>query len=174
MKLSEITEKTPLIKDFSNRLAKTTRQRIATVVINKIKRVSGVSSLPVDMNLENNQKVTCYIRIVDEKADMWRIDINGKQLPITGDLDNSYKPSFNKSVDDIAKAVVAGQKAFDKKMARQKTPSVTRTSTKVSQTKQLEELAQQAQDLDNTITQKQAEKQTLSEQLQALIDETIV
>ena len=46
MKLTDITEKTPLIKDFGARLAKSTKQKVVATVFNKVKRVAGVSAMP--------------------------------------------------------------------------------------------------------------------------------
>lgn len=162
MKLSDINEKTEIIKDFSKQLSKTTKQRIATTVFGKIKRTSGISVLPVDITLENLQIVTLNIRIIDDKPDIFRVDINGKAFVSTGDFSNEYKPSFNK-------AVLLGQDKFNKSMARQKAPrKTTNKSTRISQKQQLADLAELEQQLDQQIEQKQAEKQALIEQLQAI------
>ena len=120
MKLSEITEKTPLIKDFANRLAKTTKQAIVNTTIEKTKRVSGASARPVNMALENGQNVKVYIRVVADTFDIFRIDINGKMQKLAGDYSNDYAPSFNASVDVIANVIKQGQNAFDKRQAKKK------------------------------------------------------
>ena len=53
MKLSDITEKTLLVKDFSKRLAKSTKQAIPIIDVEKVARVGGASVRPVNMVLEN-------------------------------------------------------------------------------------------------------------------------
>ena len=78
MKLSDITEKTPLVKDFVNRLAKTTKQAIVNTTVEKTKRVSGASARAVNIAFENGQNVKAYIRVVGDAFDIFRIDINGK------------------------------------------------------------------------------------------------
>lgn len=168
MKLADLSEKTPLIKDFSQYLAKSVGESIVTTVISKAKRISGVSATPIDFNLENGQVVTAYIRVVDEKYDMYRVDVNGKQLPTTGDLDNTYKPSFKKSVDEIANFVKKGQAAFDKKQAGTKVRVATSNrNASVSAAKQIQELKVQSKELDQQITTAEQTEKTLAEQLAA-------
>lgn len=169
MKLSDINEKTEIIKDFSKQLSKTTKQRIASTVFGKIKRTSGISVMPVDFTLENLQVVTLNMRIIDDKPDIFRVDINGKAFVSTGDFSNEYKPSFNKSVAEVGKAVLLGQDKFNKSLSRQKAPrKTTNKSTRISQKQTLANLDELAQQLDQQIEQKQAEKQVLIEQLQAI------
>lgn len=168
MKLADLTEKTPLVKDFSQYLAKSVGEAIVAIVVNKAKRISGVSATPVDFNLENGQVVTAYIRVVDEKYDMYRVDVNGKQLPTTGDLDNEYKPSFKKSVDEIANFVKRGQAGFDKKQASTKVRvASSNRNASVSMAKQIQELKVQSQELDNQLTNAEQTEKTLVEQLAA-------
>lgn len=168
MKLSDINEKTEIIKDFSKQLSKTTKQRIATTVFGKIKRTSGISVLPVDITLENLQIVTLNIRIIDDKPDIFRVDINGKAFVSTGDFSNEYKPAFNKSVAEVGKAVLLGQDKFNKSLAQKAPRKTTNKSTRISQKQQLADLAELEKQLDQQIEQKQAEKQALIEQLQAI------
>lgn len=173
MKLSELSEKNPLIRDFSNRLAKSTKQPINSTQFNKIKRVSGVSALPVDFHLAHGQNVTIYLRLIEGNPDIFRIDVNDKQLPTTGDFSNDYKPSFNKSVDEIANVIVKGQSNFDKKRTAVKTAS-TSSRNNTSQRQKLADLTQQIGEIDSQIQQKQAEKQALIDQLDALKMENVI
>lgn len=168
MKLSEITETTPLVKDFTQRLAKSVKQAIVSVVIGKVKRTGGVSALPIDINLENGQVATPYLRLENDKPDIFRIDINGKQLPTTGDFSNEYKPSFNKSVDEVAQFIVRGQSSFDTNRTKLKPARVSSQSESQTQKKQLDELTAQASELDQQIATKQGEKQVLQDKLTAL------
>ena len=172
MKLSDITEKTPLVKDFVSRLAKSAKQAIPIVEIEKVKRVAGASVRPVNMVLENGQTVTIYLRLAaeDEALDLIRMDINGKNVPLSGDFDNSYKPSFNASVDAIANTIKTGQKAFEVKRAKLKVkaPRLTGAAAPMNKAQQKKALLETAAELDVTIKNKTAEKATLQDQLQNL------
>ncbi|WP_230657800.1 hypothetical protein [Psychrobacter sp. I-STPA10] len=169
MKLSDITKKTPLIKDFVNRLAKSTKQSIPIVEPERVKRISGASVKPVNLVLENGQQVKLYVRLMGDDAhlDIFRIDINGKRQVLSGDYDNSYKPAFNASVDVIANTIVQGQSAFDKKQANIKPKNTTakKSSAPKNKAQQRNALLEQAKELDAQIELKQTEKAQLEEQL---------
>lgn len=170
MKLSDITEKTPLVKDFSKRLAKSTKQAIAILEVEKVARVSGASVRPVNMVLENGQTVKIYLRLAaeDEALDLIRMDINGKNVPLTGDFDNSYKPSFELSVDGVANIINTGQKAFETKRAKMKIRKPTAGSPPMNKAQQKNALITEAAELDIVIATKTTEKQTLEAQLAQL------
>lgn len=172
MKLSDITEKTPLVKDFSKRLAKSTKQAIAILEVEKVKRVSGASVRPVNMVLENGQTVKIYLRLAAEDGalDLIRMDINGKNVPLTGDFDNSYKPSFEQSVDGVANIINTGQKAFQAKRAKMKVKRPTTGKQPMNKAQQKAALFETAKELDTVIATKTAEKQTLQTQLAQLTD----
>lgn len=171
MKLADITEKTPLVKDFSKRLAKSTKQAIAILEVEKVKRVSGASVRPVNMVLENGQTVKIYLRLMTEEAaiDLIRLDINGRNVPLTGDFDNSYKPSFNQSVDGVANIINTGQKAFQTKRAKMKIRSSSAGAKPMNKSQQKAALIEAAKELDTIIATKTTKKQTLEAQLEQLI-----
>lgn len=172
MKLSDITEKTPLVKDFVARLGKTAKQAIPIVEVEKVKRVAGASVRPVNMVLENGQTVTIYLRLAaeDEALDLIRMDINGKNVPLSGDFDNSYKPSFNASVDAIANTIRTGQKAFEVKRAKLKVkaPRAAGAAAPMNKVQQKKALLETAAELDIVIKSKTTEKAALAAQLQHL------
>lgn len=178
MKLSDINEKTPLVSVFAKRLAKSAKQAVPFVNVLKVSRVGGASSRPVEMILENGQSVKIYLRSVDEgektKLDLFRIDINGKQVPLAGDFDLSYEPAFNISVDQIGQMIIRGQKAFYKKQAteskRTKGPTKKRAAPK-NKSQQLSALRDQVIELDKVIEEKQAEKTQLETQLKQIKDQ---
>ena len=174
MKLSDITNKTPLVKDFSNRLAKTAKQAIPIVEVGKSQRLAGATVRPVLMVLENGQEVTVYLRLAGEgdKLDIYRIDLNGKQIPISGDFDNSYKPAFNLSVDAIASIIISGQKAFTAKMAKTKVKASPKSgTTPKNRAQQHVILLEQSGELDKVIAAKTKEKEQLTEQLDKIINQ---
>jgi len=171
MKLSEITEKTSLVSDFVKRLAKTARQQVVVVDVLRVSRVSGASARPVHIALDGGQVVKLYIREAPESdqpdgLDIFRIDINSKTQPTTGDFDNSYKPSFNASVDEIAKLVSQGQKAFSARRARAQVTRTKRNRAPANKAQTLKSLLEESVELDKVIAVKTKEKQDLEAQLE--------
>ena len=172
MKLSDITEKTSLVKDFVNRLAKTTKQAIVSITIENTKRISGASARPISVTLENDQNVKVYIRVVGDAFDIFRIDINGKMQKLAGDYSNAYKPSFNASVDIIAHAIKQGQAAFDKRQAKKKMAlpkSQNLRNTPKNKVQQRNALHDEIQSLDEEIAEKMITKTDLQAQLDRLM-----
>ncbi|WP_199506831.1 MULTISPECIES: hypothetical protein [unclassified Psychrobacter] len=172
MKLSEITEKTTLVKDFANRLAKTTRQAIVNTTIEKTKRVSGASARAVSFALENSQTVKIYLRVAGEAFDIFRIDINGKMQKLAGDYSNDYAPSFNASVDIIANMVKQGQAAFDKRQAKKKVALPKSRSPRTApknKAQQRNALHDEIAVLDEKIAKRTATKNELQAQLDRLL-----
>lgn len=115
--LANLSETTPLITTLKKALAKATGQAVAYTTIQKVKRVSGESTKDVDFGLENGQKVTFVIR---QSGDVVRVKANDRDFPMAGDLDTSYKPSFNSAMDEIGTKIRSGQTAFEKNMAKEK------------------------------------------------------
>ena len=174
MKLSDITAKTKLVADFSKRLSYSVKEKIVATEVEKVKRLSGASVRPVSLALENGQTVKIYLRLVDggEKYDIFRIDINGKMIPIAGDFDNNYKPSFNASVDALATMIKTGQKQFDAKRAKTKVrkPSSSIGRAPKNKAQQRNALLDEVKGLDVIIQKKAAEKSELTKQLAKLIN----
>ena len=177
MKLSDITPKTKLVADFVKQLAKATKQAIPIVEVGKTARVSGASARPVSMTLENGQSVKLFLRVVTakddngkdiERFDIFRIDINDKAQPLSGDFDNSYRPSFDASVNALGNMLRTGQAAFDKKRAKIKVRKPRTGPAPKNKTQQLTALQGEAGELDTVIEQKSKEKKTLEDQLETL------
>ncbi|WP_296405409.1 hypothetical protein [Psychrobacter sp.] len=174
MKLSEINENTPLVKDFTQRLSKSTKQQIVVTEVMKVARVSGASARPVLIALEGGQSVKIYLRESDSATkgggiDLFRVDINGKTQPTTGDFDNTYKPAFNASVDEIASIVTRGQAAFSNKQA--KTVVMKTKSSRAPQNKAqiLSALNETSTQLDTEITTKTQIKTDLETKLEQVL-----
>lgn len=173
MKLSEITEKTPLVKDFANRLAKTTKQAIVSMTIEKTKRISGASARAVSIALENSQTVKVYLRVAGDAFDIFRIDINGKMQKLAGDYSNDYTPSFNASVDIIANTVKQGQAAFDKRQAKKKVALPKSRSPRTApknKAQQRNALHDEIAVLDEKIAERTVTKNELQAQLDRLLN----
>ena len=102
-------EATPLIKSIRAGLVKGAGQAVPYVVISKVKRVTGVSIKDVDMTLENGQTVTFRVK---NTGDIFRVQLNGKDLPLVGDM-----TMIADVTKEIGSKVKAGQAAFDKRQA---------------------------------------------------------
>lgn len=173
MKLSDITDKTQLVKDFVNQLKKATKQAIPIVEVGKVARVSGASARPVNLVLENGQTVKLFLRVVSakddnkdiERFDIFRIDVNGKAQPLSGDYDNSYRPAFDASVNALGNMLRTNQASFDKKRAKQKVSKQRTGPAPKNKTQQLNETLNDASDLDKAIEIKTKEKEELEQQL---------
>lgn len=167
MKPSEITEKTTPIKEFIKQLAKATKQQVVGVVANKVKRIGGESARTIDITLENGQVVSPVVRVINGKADIFRINVNGKQMPLVGDFSADYMPAFYKSVNEVAEFVRQGQKAFSDNLTKVK---VKRPATKTTQSlrSQLEVLKKQADELDAQIQAKEDKVKELTAQLEQI------
>lgn len=169
MKLSDITPKTPLVKDFVARLTRSTKQAIPIVDVEKVKRVSGASVRPVNLVLENGQTVKIYLRLADDHFDIFRIDINDKAQPLSGDFDNSYKPSFNASVDALAATIRNSQTAFTKKLAKKRIkPPAATSKPPQNKSQQLKAIIADIKALDSVIATETAKKEALASQLERL------
>jgi hypothetical protein len=159
--LTALSEQTPLAKKLSAGLSKATGQAIPYVTPKKVKRLAGVSTRELQMGLENGQTVSFLIKA---DGDIFRVLLNGKDLPITGDFDPS---TFNAAMAEIATKVRTSQKAFDK--AQQKVvvkipkaagaTSVQTTSAKLKAAKDLES------QVDTATTQAMAEQEQLKAKL---------
>ncbi len=168
--LSDIDNKLPLIEKFVARLKKGIKQDIPIVEVEKTKRThQGVSAKPVHLGLEKGQTVKLFIRVVDEHADLFAININGKNQPLVGDFSIDYMPAFNKSVDMVANVIRKGQAQFEKKQAS--TPKKATTSNRTppkNKVQQLQALREQVQNLDEVIAEKQQIKSKLETELAEL------
>ncbi len=168
MELSDINEKSELVTKFVEYLAKQTRQAIPIVESQPTDRVGGVSARPIHIALEQGQIVKLFIRVVDDHADLFKITINGRNIPINGDFSLDYLPSFRASVKMIADVILKGQARFDKKRGKQSTkkaPSTTGRQAPKNKTQQLKELQSTLSELDNQIEQKTQIKANLEQQL---------
>lgn len=175
MKLSDITPKTPLVRDFAKRLGTSAKQSVPIVDVERVQRITGASARPVNMILENGQTVKIYLRLADDHLDIFRIDINGKAQPLSGDFDNSYKPSFNASVDQIGATIRNGQAAFTKKLAtkRIKPPTATGNAPQ-NKSQQRNSLLAESKALDEVIATKSEQVIQLEGQLERLLQSDTV
>lgn len=156
-----LSESTPLIKSIRAGLVKGSGQNIPYVVVQKAKRITGVSVKDVDMTLENGQTVTFRIK---NTGDIFRVQLNGKDLPLVGDM--TMVADVTK---EIGGKVRTGQAAFDKKQAAARVviPKAA-VSNKVQTTAQKLKTAQEQETkLDDAIVQATAVRDDLKAKVAA-------
>lgn len=161
--LATLTDKDSLVQKFKKALESATGQTIPIINLGKVKRVSGVSIRPVELVLLGGQTITLLIR---QAGDVFRVQINGKDLPMAGDLGIQYEASFKAGISEIADAVRSGQKSFEKKQSRQKVviPNAGRATLK-NTSQLLKQALEDVQSNDEIIKQKTAARDALLAQL---------
>lgn len=116
--LATLTESTPIIVQLKKALSKAVAQSIVAVIVDtKLKKIGDEATKTVVLNFENGQSAGFIFR---KSGDIVRFQLNGKDRPITGDLDPEYKPSFNAAISEIADLIRGNQSKFDKAKAREK------------------------------------------------------
>lgn len=142
--LANISESSPLVQQFKQRIGKATGQMVTSFIAQKMKKVAGEATKDLDFILENGQTITLVVRT---DGDVVRVKLNGKDLPLKNELfhfsadafqlvtakkagNYSLKSNeadrkspaavFAKAVEEIAAKVRANQAAFDKRMAKEK------------------------------------------------------
>ncbi|MFS4054571.1 hypothetical protein ACMDMU_19115, partial [Acinetobacter baumannii] len=95
LNLAAVTATTPYIKKIQSALEKATGQTIVTPEFRKIKRVAGVSVLPVAFFFSGGATLTLYIRAL---ADVVKAEVNDKVIVLSGDFSDDYKPTFENAV----------------------------------------------------------------------------
>ena len=87
-----------LIQKTLNSYLKTVNQKVESIDIQKVKRPSGVSVVPVDFVLTGQQTLTLLLRA---DGDVYRAQINGKDYPFTGVLNPDSSDLFGKAINPI-------------------------------------------------------------------------
>lgn len=163
LNLATLTNKDPYIEKIRTALETATGQQIpaGTVEVGKVKRVSGVSAVPVTFAFAGGQSLTLYVRAT---ADVFKAELNGKVIVLSGDFSNDWKQTFDAAVSGVAKLVRDGQKAKQAENARQKVKIPRAPSQSVTaKIKEAQELEAQ---LDQRITEKTAQRDQLKEKLE--------
>ncbi|MDQ9723409.1 hypothetical protein RFX65_04470, partial [Acinetobacter baumannii] len=98
-------------------LEKATGQTIVTPEFRKIKRVAGVSVLPVAFFFSGGATLTLYIRAL---ADVVKAELNDKVIVLSGDFSDDYKPTFENAVSCVAKLIREAQSKIQEQNKREK------------------------------------------------------
>lgn len=151
--LINVSDNSPLVKKFSQAIAKATGQIVVAFIAQKMKKVADESTKDLDFNLENGQIVTLVVRT---NGDVVRVKLNGKDTPLKTDLFHFSADSFTaiapapgtkfnlsaneadrkspaavfaKAVSEIGERVRKAQPALDKRRMQQKIAPVMNKSS---------------------------------------------
>lgn len=160
--LASMNESSKNVKKFKDALEKASGQKAAFVTIDKMKKTAGEVSKDLHFGLENGQKVTFVIR---KDGDAFRVRLNDKDLPLTGDLDPDYKPTFNAAIKEIAGAVRGNQSKFDKRLTTQKVKIPGKPTESKSVLVQIKNSHDEISALTQSIEQKTAVRDDLKNKL---------
>lgn len=169
LNLATLTNKSPYIEKIRSALESATGQQvpIGTVDVLKPKRVSGVSAAPVMFNFAGGQILTLYVRA---SADVFKAELNGKTVVISGDFSDDWKQTFDAAVSSMAKLVRDSQKAIQTQNQKQKV--VLPRSTKQSVPQQIKQLQAHTAQLDQIFNDKVAQRDNLKQQLELARQQT--
>jgi len=126
--LASLTEKNEYIKLLESSLknaVRTGKIDLIKVEVQKIKRVAGVSVRPVEFSFSDGQNVVVMLRA---GGTSYAVKINGKDLPLVGDLHPDEDTTFKSAIKQIAMFVVKGSLAFTKKLEAKSTASLSQPS----------------------------------------------
>ena len=98
-------------------IRKATGQTIVTPEFRKIKRVAGVSVLPVALFFSGGAILTLYVRAL---ADVVKAELNDKVIVLSGDFSDDYKPTFENAVSCVAKLIREAQSKIQEQNKREK------------------------------------------------------
>lgn len=154
-----LSETSPLVKSLRAALVKGSGQAVPFVVIGKVKRVTGVSIKDVEMTLENGQTVTYRVK---NTGDIFRVQLNGKDLPLKGDM-----TMLNDVSKEIGEKVRAAQPAFDKRQAAARVviPKAAASNKVMTTAQRLKAAQEQEAKLDDAIAKATAIRDDLKAKL---------
>lgn len=160
LNLAAVTATTPYIKKIQSALEKATGQTIVTPEFRKIKRVAGVSVLPVTFFFSGGATLTLYVRAV---ADVTKAEINDKVVVLSGDFSDDYKPTFDNAVKGVAKLIRDAQSKIQAQNKREKVRLPPRRTSVDQKAKEVEE---QEQKLDEDLAKQTAQRDQLLEKIE--------
>lgn len=160
LNLAAVTATTPYIKKIQSALEKATGQTIVTPEFRKIKRVAGVSVLPVALFFSGGAILTLYVRAL---ADVVKAELNDKVIVLSGDFSDDYKPTFENAVSCVAKLIREAQSKIQEQNKREKV-SLPPRRTSVDQ--KIKEVEEQEQKLDEDLAKQTAHRDQLKEQIE--------
>jgi hypothetical protein len=193
--LVNVSENSPLVKQFIERISKSTGQIVTAFIAQKMKKVASEATKDLDFVLENGQTITLVVRT---DGDVVRVKLNGKDLPLKSELfhfsadsfelvkapqngryslaanesdRNSPASVFAKAVEEIATRVRQNQAAFDKRQSQEKVvipkKSGGSNASSTSVSVRTKEVRSNLDNLDKEIIEKTALRDDLKSKLEA-------
>ncbi|ADI90435.1 hypothetical protein AOLE_07720 [Acinetobacter oleivorans DR1] len=160
LNLAAVTATTPYIKKIQSSLEKATGQTILTPEIRKVKRVAGVSVLPVTFFFSGGATLTLYVRAL---ADVVKAELNDKVIVLSGDFSDDYKPTFDNAVNGVANLIREAQSKIQDQNKREKVRLPPRRSSVDQKAKEVQE---QEQKLDEDLEKQTAQRDQLLEKIE--------
>lgn len=165
LNLASLNASDTYIKKIKDALVAAIGQDIPLINIDKVKRVAGVSAVAVEFIFTGGQGLKLYVRA---GADVFRAELNGKSIVLSGDFSNDLKMTFDNAVTGVAKLIRDGQKKFELARTKEKVkiPKKDTVVSSKSVSLQLKELQEQEVVLDQRIAEKTSVRDQLLEQIE--------
>jgi len=160
LNLAAVTATTPYIKKIQSALEKATGQTVVTQEFRKIKRVAGISVLPVTFFFSGGATLTLYIRAL---ADVVKAELNDKVVVLSGDFSDDYKLTFDNAVNGVSKLIREAQSKIQDQNKREKVRLPPRRSSVEQKAKEVQE---QEQILDEELAKQTAQRDQLLEKIE--------
>lgn len=113
--LASLSETHELITLIKKTLEKATQQKIAYILVDKMRKVAGAATKDALFNLEEGQSLTLTLRT---DGDVIKTYLNKKEIPLRHVMDYDNLEDFKAGVEELALKIKAEQPKFDQ--ARQK------------------------------------------------------
>lgn len=161
LNLVSLTKEHPYIQKIKKALEQATGQTIVHIDVRKVKRVAGASVVPLQLDFEGDQELILFVRA---SADVFKAKLNDKDIVLSGDFSDAYKPTFDAAVTGVAKLVRQSQPKTQAENAKQKVKLPPRRSASISQ--QIMDKSAEEQALEKTIADKTAQRDELLARLE--------
>lgn len=113
--LGELSEQHPLTLKIGEVLAKSSRQAIAFVMVDKMKRAGDTATKAIQFNFEEGQSLTLVLR---KDGDVVQIKMNNKAVPLVQVIDYDKPTDFFAAIEDLGLKIRSGQEKFSIKRAK--------------------------------------------------------
>ncbi|ENV14748.1 hypothetical protein F965_00094 [Acinetobacter schindleri NIPH 900] len=113
--LAELNETHPLVVEIKELLEKSTRQKVAITLVDKMLKKAGVATKKVTFNFEEGQSISLVLRT---DGDVIQHLLNNKNIPLSKVMDLDKRSDFNAGLEDLALKLKGNQDKFSiKRMA---------------------------------------------------------
>ncbi len=160
LNLTAVTPDTPYIKKIKAALEKGTGDKIPIVEVKKVQRKGGVSTSPIFFRFAGGQELVLYVRA---SADVFKSELNGKEIVLPGDFSDDYQQTFDNAVSGIAKLIREAQPKVEQQNQKEKVKLPPRKNRSIQQ--QISDKREEETQLDQDLSSLTAQRDQLLEQL---------